>query len=510
MLRKMIFLVFSLLIFSTLVSCQSITRESKYITVNMVPKPQEFDGKKNKNNEYKSYLYNTTVKTENSDFNSAISSFSDYANRIIGVEFKTDDKADFVVVLDNKLEKGVYKINVGNTVKISASDETGINNAFATILQIMEKAEKGVYVPAVDIKDYADSQYRGMMVDLARSWHDYKYLLNYVDMCYFYKINVLHLHFTDSESYTLPSNVLPELTTENSSYTIEQINELVEYANARGVDIMPEIDVPGHCFQFQKKYPEIFGKGGVIHLHEEAMVKLELLVDELCVMFKYSTYIHIGGDEAAISNWTQCDDCLDYAETQGIVTQITDKKLLSEQMLAHFVTRMANRVFENNKKPIVWEGFSKDVNDMVSKDIIVMSWENYYQTTPDLLDAGFTVINCSWNPMYVVTPGARWPIEEVFDWTIYKWKPVHSSSPYIVGGLEIEPNDKVIGGQLLAWGDQIKSNYPNVEDGVKKELSLLIERITALSENTWNIEKTRTFDEFNDAASALNVKFGLE
>lgn len=509
MIRKTLYIIFSFMLLGVLVSCQGFNRDSKYISFNLVPNPKKLDGDKNQHNEYKAYNYKATIKTEKSEFKNALTSFCKYAERILDVTFEEVSKSpEIVLEYDSELKAGAYKIDASKkNVTISASDEGGINNGLATMLQIMQKSDNGVYVPEVEIYDYPDSSYRGMMVDLARDWHEFDYLFNYVDMCYFYKLSVLHLHFTDDQSYTLPSDVYPELPTENRHYTKEQINELVEYAHERGIEIMPEIDIPGHCTQFQKAYPKLLGFGGIIHLHDDAFNALEEIFDELSEMFKYSKYIHIGGDEAAIMNWTQCKKCKDYAQTQGIDSNMADKRLLSEQMLAHFVSRVADVVFKNGKTPIVWEGFAKEVNDMVSKDIIVMSWENYYQITPDLIEAGFTIINCSWNPMYVVTPVAKWPVEEVFAWDIFSWKPVHPQSPYInTGGVQIEPSDQVIGGQLLAWGDHIEKQFENVEDGVKEEMRLLLERLPALSENTWNKEKSRTFEEFIADADALNDK----
>ncbi len=509
MIRKMLYVIFCFLFFGALTSCQELNRDSKYISLNMIPMPKEQRGKMNDKNEYIAYEYKATIKTESESFRNALNAFCDYSERILDLSFEEHDKAEIILAAQQELLPGAYKIVPNNkNVKIYASNEEGINNALATMLQIMQKSDNGVFIPKVKIFDYPDSIYRGMMVDLAREWHEFEYLINFVDMCYFYKLSVLHLHFTDDQSYTLPSDVYPKLPSVNRHYTKEQINELVEYAHKRGIELVPEIDIPGHCQQFQKAYPSLFGFGGIIHQHEDSFVALEEIFAELCEMFKYSKYIHIGGDEAAIQQWTQCKKCRDYADTKGIDSTISDKSLLSEQMLAHFVTRIANVVFENDKKPIAWEGFAKEVNDMVPKEIIIMSWENYYQLTPDLIDAGFKIINCSWDPMYVITPIRKWPIKDVFEWDIYSWKPVHPQSPYInTGGIKIEHSDNVLGGQLLAWNRHIEEHFENAEDGIKEEMLLLLERIPALSENTWNNEKVRTFDEFIIDAEVLQDRF---
>lgn len=502
---KILYVTIAMLLLGiTVKSCLTVTsRASTNVTLSLIPVPKQIHGKINKNNEYKALEYKATISCFEENWNQAENAFCEYSEKIHGINFTKSNDAEVQLIKDQGISKGAYKIESGKKVIIYASDENGLNYALAMLLQMLQKSDNGIYIPTVKISDYADSSYRGMMVDLARNWHDLKYLLNYVDMCYYYKINVLHLHFTDSQSYTLPCDTYPDLPTENRHYTKDQISTLVEYSHARGVELMPEIDVPGHCESFQKKYHDIFGLGGIIHQHENSFEALEGIFNELCDMFPYSKYIHIGGDEATISKWLSCAKCKKYAEDHGIDTSIKDTDLLQEQMYAHFVTRLANVVFENGRTPIVWEGFSSKVNDLVSKDIIVMSWENYYQPTPQLIEAGYKIINCSWVPLYIVTPDVHWSQKEVFNWNIYSWKPVHGGSPY-PNGLKIEPTDQVLGGQILAWGDKIMTEYKNVDDGVKEEMRLLLERLPALSENTWNVKNTRDYDEFKKAFSKTN------
>ncbi len=462
--------------------------EKESMKMQLVPTP------KTVNNSGKAMLYKTTVR-ENEEFAEAIDAFVDYASRL-EIDFTKDKKGDFLLSKDDTLQSGAYRLAVSESgVMLAASDETGMQHAFATVLQLMEKADGGVYLPVGEITDSADCEYRGMMVDLARNWHDFSYLLSYVDMCYYYKISVLHLHFTDDQSYTLPSALYPELSTEGRHYTREQIAELVAYAKARGVELMPEIDVPGHCKSFEASYHRIFGTTGIICQHQESMDAMQALFKELCEMFPNSKYIHIGGDEAAIANWANCSKCRKYAQSVGIDASIEDKELLSQQMYANFVNKMAEAVLDCGKKPVAWEGFSKEVNGLVSKEILMMSWENYYQTTPDLLDGGFEILNCSWNPMYVVTPVHAWPLEDLYSWSIYKWKAVHPQSPYLHSGLQIEPNERVRGGQLLAWGDQIAASYEILEDGIRAERELLLERLPFLAENTWNVQKLSEYKD---------------
>ena len=149
------------------------------------------------------------------------------------------------------------------------------------------------------------------------------------------------------------------------------------------------------------------------------------------------------------------------------------------------------------------------MNGMVSKDILVMSWENYYQTTPDLIDADFRVINCSWNPMYVVEPSFKWDPTDIYNWSIYRWIPVHPESPYKGQTLELPPSSSVLGGQLLAWGDQIIVGYEDSFLGVLAERDALIARLPYLAENTWNVQKRKSFTELSILVEFLNNRLQL-
>ena len=111
--------------------------------------------------------------------------------------------------------------------------------------------------------------------------------------------------------------------------------------------------------------------------------------------------------------------------------------------------------------------------------------------------------------MYVVTPAVYWSQKEVYDWSIYRWTPVHPDSPYRGVTVEIPANQNVLGGQLLAWGDTISTSFPTVAEGVAEERRLVAERMAALSENTWNREKLRSYAEFSRAYEVLCPATGI-
>ena len=432
-------------------------------------------------------------------FENARKTLIDYSKRIHGAEF-TEVGTDAGVLFTHVdgLNKEAYTLEIrAGKITVTASDEAGALNAVATIIQLAEAAEGGLELEECTIADEPDCEFRAVMVDLARVWHEPKYIYEYIDMCRFFKIRYLQLHFTDSQLYTLPSKAYPKLSTPGKSYTEAEIKSFIEYARLRGVSLIPEIEAPGHCGILQAAYPKVFGSDGIICQGAESFAAMETIFAELCELFEGSEYIHIGGDEATISLWLNCPKCLKtYRDQYPDFDKMTKDEKLAV-MFAGFVNRMADVVFAHGMTPAVWEGFPEAANQYVSKDILVYSWENYYQTTPSLLKGGFNIVNASWIPMYIVTPATHWTKQEIYDWSIYRWQAIHPGSPYNNSPLVIEPNDQVKGGMLLAWGDNIIARYKNPDDGIRREQRLIEERVPFLAYNTWNPDVQRpSYDDF--------------
>lgn len=439
--------------------------------------------------------------TRSEKWNTEIETFRFYAGKLFGKSADPSSKGTISCCTDETLGLEEYRIGVKKEeITLCASSSKGMHNAFATLLQLIKISDDGfMEIPELEISDSPDCTYRGMMVDVGRAWHSFDYLLSYVDLCYYYKMSVLHLHFSERQLYTLPCESFEKLPTPDKHYSKEQIQYLNEYAKARGITLLPEIDIPGHCDPFLQSYPEIFGRDGIIAFTKQSFEALDQIFTEICEMFPYSPYIHMGGDEAEITNWLSQPECLAYAKSCGINFDDANQspKDQAEIIYTHFLLKMFDIILKNKRTPVVWEGFSKKVNHLIPRDILVMSWENYYQTTPELIDAGFTLVNCSWCPLYIVTPERQWTQKEVFDWDIYTFQPVHPESPYINQVLKVEKTPLMTGGQLNAWGDFLV-NADDVDSLLKLERDQLEERLAALSQNTWNVNKNITFEDFQN------------
>jgi hexosaminidase len=206
------------------------------------------------------------------------------------------------------------------------------------------------------------------------------------------------------------------------------------------------------------------------------MDTLRTLADEVIAMFPNSHYLHIRGDEAAIGEWANCADCVKYMEENGIDGP--------RPLYTEFIKRMTDMVLEMGKTPIVWEGFNKKYNHLISKNVIVIAWESYYQLAPDFLESDFKIINCSWKPLYIVTDRIRWTYKEILKWNKYTWDHFWEESPASKNKIIVDKNSCVLGAQLCAWGD-VLVNYSSCELASKNEFKIIRENLPALSQSCW-------------------------
>ncbi len=438
----------------------------------------------------------------------AAGTLKDYARRTHGLHMTVAADGAVSFVADATMAPDTYTLTAEEgRVVITAGGTLGAQNGVSTLIQLMQPAEGGFTVPAGTICDASDASWRGIMVDIARNRKELHVLFEYVDLCRFYKIKYLHLHFTDDQSYTLPSRAFPKLSSPGRHYTEDELKALIDYARARSVEIIPEIDVPGHCTSFAEAYGDLFGTIGVIRQDEAAMAAMDAIFAELCDLFADSTYIHVGGDEAAIDKWLTDPPTVAAFRSAGVDVDGMEPHALAQHMYATFVAHTCQTVLNCGKTPVVWEGFGESVNHMIPRETVVMSWENYYQTTPSLQAAGFRLVNCSWRPLYVVLPVVVPTQKEVYDWNVCRWHPMHGQSPYFPDGIELEPTDQVEGGQILAWGDQIMATYPVVAEGVRAEQAILEANAPALSENLWNRQKVSDFAEFSERLAKVEALY---
>ena len=427
-----------------------------------------------------------------------LATFCACTEKIYGIPY-TEGAGGIEITWDDSLERESYVIDIDESVQIFAADYQGCAYALATVLQLMN--EKNEFEKA-RMEDKPDKDYRGLMVDLAREWHPFHNVLHFVDVCFFYKVKYLHLHFMDDESYTLPSKKFLKLPTEGRSYTLEEIQHLNEYAKSRGIVLIPEVEMPGHARAMIEAYPELFAnsfdveEGEVLFTEsgarferesvvcagsEETFANITALIDETMELFPDAPYIHLGADEVNTTAWAQCSLCRAYMEEHHIENP--------QELYVDFLVRVTNYVLSKGKRPIVWEGFHKEYNHLLSKDVIVIGWECHYQMPDDLVNAGFEVINCAWKPLYIVpgrlTGRPGWNEADILKWNVYEWQHWWEKSEATLNPFHLTPTDQIIGAQLCSW-----------ELTYEGEIAEIVVRLAALSERTWSVKRCCTDVDF--------------
>lgn len=399
--------------------------------------------------------------------------FCAYAERLYGIHFNFGSSGIRVETAP-KLPAENYVLDTRGEILIRASDSRGLEYAFATLLQLL--SEEGTVTEAY-VEDGPECGYRGIMIDLARKPHTLDEVLCYVDFCYLLKLNRIQLHFSDDQGYMLPSEKFPALPSPGH-FNPDEIEKMREYASRRGITIVPEVDLPGHSERILKAYPELFGNENYRDTNPENVICvgkpyvfdcLKELLKEVAEMFPESPWIHIGGDEVGFHAWENCPVCRKYMIEQGIENV--------KQLYTHVVKRLTDIVIELGRTPMVWEGFSEEGSENLSRKVIVIAWESYYQLADRLLANGFQVINCSWQPLYIV-PSRHWQAEEILAWNIYNWQHWWQKSPAHLNPLHVAPNENVLGAQICAW-----------EGNFEEEMSAAKENLAALSERTWTIKR---------------------
>ena len=420
----------------------------------------------------------------------AYKAFKRMAVKLYGVVFR-EGNGGIHVCVDESLGENEFRI-AGDTV--FASSVEGAGYGLATMLQLIEYHNGVLTLTNVKMQQKPDRDFRGLSVDLARKWHDFSYLLSYVDLCYLNKYRYLQLHLTDDEGWTMPFDCLPNAAIPGACYTKAEIAYLVEYAHEAGIILIPEFEGIGHAStlvrrcaaEFANAYDDEYatkpdqimciGKEGVFET-------IEKMLSELAAIFHYSPYLHIGCDEAGYSRWDHCKLCRKYMADHNIPD--------SKTLYSHFVKKITDICFSVGKTPIVWEGFPAEGTEDISRDTIVVVWESYYQLAPQLLDAGFRVINASWKPLYI-TPreSCKWNAAED-GWHIAKWDNWNPKSP-AHGGMEVPLSDRVMGGMLCQW-----ECTPQVE----REQLLL--NLPIVADRTWNTTDYYSAEELRQNCAKL-------
>jgi len=430
---------------------------------------------------------------------------------VFGMKLKATQtgKATIVLRLDKNLSEEQYRLVIGDKVDISGGSYQAVAYGTTTFLQwarwyqgiYFDHPKKNLLPPPTDIRmarvtidDKPAFAYRGAMVDVARKYHSSDTLKQVIDLCRFYRVRYIQLHLTDDQAFTFPSTAFPLANSSQQhggpTYTITELKNLVKYADTRGVTIVPEFDVPGHSAALIRTMPDLFKikntkpyehHATINFANPEVMHALDTIIGEMCEVFKSSPFFHIGGDEADIANVAQ------HPDFQKLIAEYGLTRNPEQELYRRFLGQMNEIVKKRGKKMIVWEGFGRDPDSKfpIPKDITVMEFESAYQTAPELIKDGYTVINTSWTPLYIVNRHV-WKPKKVYDWSINEFGRV-STLWQTVTWVNTESTKGISGAQACEWE---QPEYLAVQ-GFRGVLP-------AMSERVWNPKAQQGYPKFKD------------
>lgn len=209
-----------------------------------------------------------------------------------------------------------YSLNIcENAIRVEATSAKGIYWALMTLVQLMDS--DCATLPLCFISDWPAFSYRGFMMDAGRSYISWDELKREIEVMSSFKMNVFHWHLTENQAWRLESKLFPELTDSASMirdvgkfYTVEDCREIEQWAVNHNVEIIPEIDMPGHSDAFRRAF-------GFDMQTDEGINVLKQVISEACATFKHSRYFHIGTDEVKITNPDFVDEMVAHVRKHG-------------------------------------------------------------------------------------------------------------------------------------------------------------------------------------------------
>lgn len=360
----------------------------------------------------------------------------------------------------------------GGVMVVTAESSQGVAHGAASLVQLARVEGGKATWPSVRLRDAPDRPFRCFMVDMGRNPHSPKTLRHVVDMAWYYKVNYLHLHLSDDQLFSWPSRVFPKLYSARAGWTWEDFVALESYSQARGVTIIPEIDVPGHSTILRRAYPEVFGKTPTdLATIPTSRKGLEKLLTEILSVFRATPYVHIGGDEAyGVPGDAQRD----------------------------FINAMNAFIRSRGKRTLVWEGPRLGRGKhKVDTSVIHLNWRTIDFPAQDMLDAGYEVVNAAWDPLYVVDHYPRTMItavdvERCYGWDIRRFAHINQGMPTF-GKPHRTTGDKGLLGFCMPWWEGREKNV----------MGLCLPRLAAVASAAWNRKGESDFKGFEARQSRL-------
>lgn len=434
---------------------------------------------------------------------------------------ESDGKADKQAIFLEKCEQGggtpeSYSLTVEPaSICIRSASDAGLFYGLQSLLQLSEPTAEGSWrIPAVRIDDSPRFAYRGFMMDVSRHFRSKEFVMRQIDAMARYKLNRLHLHLTDAAGWRIEIKKYPRLTqlaawrpeavwkgwwnkpggrkyceesdpnAHGGYYTQEDIRELVQYAAARHITLIPEIEMPAHSEEALAAYPEVSCAGEPYKNadfcvgNEQTFTFLQDILTEVMELFP-SEYIHIGGDEAGKVAWRTCPKCQQRMKKEGL----KDVNEL-QSYLIHRIERFLN---EKGRKLLGWDEI---MEGGLAPNATVMSWRGetgglkaVKEGHRAIMTPGTYCYFDNYQDSPLTQPeaiGGYLPLRKVYD-----YDPVPA-------GLSAEEAALIYGVQANLWAEYIPTDEHYEQ--------MTYPRLLALAEVAWSAPARKSYEKFHALA----------
>ena len=508
----------------------SLVSYAKQETINIIPRPESLILQKGH--------FNLTAQTPISITNSFDAKFKGYVQEKIKNDLGftsiigQDDTSPLVNAIifektnDPKLgDEGYSLVITTSSITGKANTYAGIFNAFQTLRQVipsnaLKLKEQQIKLPCLTILDKPRFEWRGLLLDHSRHFQPKEFILKQLDEISAYKVNKFHWHLTDDQGWRVEIKRYPNLIAKGAwradrrgihwwsrefakpdepkpiggFYSQDDIKEIVEYARVRNIEIIPEIDLPGHSKALKAAYPYLscrqdllfeVSTGGrspnntICAGRESTYEFIDGVIDEIAQLFP-SKYIHVGGDECNKNDWTVCSECNKRLKENHLEN--------FEELQSYFITRINHQVTQRGKTMIGWDEI---MSGKGTPGAIIMAWRrNRYSPEVDAPRAGYKTIQASYTESYINNHQGPAYLEPEAPRGIIPLKKVYQYEP-IPAALTEKEASLIMGTQVCLWGEFT----PNPEIS---EL-MLYPRVLANAEVGWTKPELKDWKKFEVA-----------
>lgn len=477
------------------------------------------------------YVFDSSRKLvyDNQDSRRSLELFAQDLEELVGIRPSvaagTSEDAKDNVYFTLGLQDGgkeAYTINVSSDgILVRAVAPEGIYRATRTLLKsVGTEKTSSVEFPSAEVSDWPRFGYRGLMLDVSRHFSDVEMVKRTIDMLALHQLNIFHWHLTDDQGWRIEIKSHPELTEvgawrddtvvgrylggtdyptdgkrHGGFYTQEQIREIVAYAKERYIEIIPEIDLPGHTSAVLAAYPQlgcedkeykVANRWGVIRdvLCAGNPASLDLfkdIMDEVCELFP-GKYIHLGGDECVKERWKACPKCQRKIRELGL--KDVGRYSKEDYLQSWFMGEVASFVQSKGKRVIGWDEILEGVP---MDDSVIMSWRG---TEGGITAArmGHDVVMTPTSDMYFdQSQTLASQLEEIPVGGFINVMKVYSYEP-LPASLTPEQQKHILGCQANVWCEYMP------EERIRQYQ--ILPRLAALSEVQWTMPERKNYKDF--------------